>query len=209
MKSQVTLSKDATKEHPFVSRGGIKLAHALDYFNLDVTGLVALDVGASTGGFTDCLLQRGAKKVYALDVGYGQLAWKLRTDSRVVVIERTNIRYWDRHQVTESIDLAVIDVSFISLTLVLPKVKEILASHGSTRSPCPSIVALIKPNFEVGKGQVGKKGVVREPEKHRQVIEKIRALASTLNLKACGVTESPLTGPEGNKEFCLLLTPPS
>ena len=186
------------EEHPYASRGGLKLAHALEQFQIDPKDKIILDVGASTGGFTDCLLQRGAKKVYAVDVGYGQLDWKLRNDSRVVVIEKTNIRYWDAHQVTEPIDFAVVDVSFISLTLVLPKVKEIIGPEGF-------IIALIKPNFEVGKGQVGKGGVVREPEKHAAVIEKIRNFAPSLNLSAKGVTESPLIGPKGNKEFFMLL----
>jgi 23S rRNA (cytidine1920-2'-O)/16S rRNA (cytidine1409-2'-O)-methyltransferase len=183
---------------PYVSRGGLKLQRALDEFGLDVTGLVALDVGASTGGFTDCLLQRGAKKVYAVDVGYGQLAWKLRQDERVVSMEKVNIRYLTADKLAEIPDLAVIDASFISLDKVLPATMALLRDNGL-------IVAVIKPQFEVGRGEVGKGGVVRDPAKHREVIEGVRALAESLKLEVRGVTESPILGPKGNREFLICL----
>jgi 23S rRNA (cytidine1920-2'-O)/16S rRNA (cytidine1409-2'-O)-methyltransferase len=179
---------------PYVSRGGQKLEAALDNFALDVTGLIALDVGASTGGFTDCLLQRGAASVYAVDVGYGQLAWKLRSDPRVVTLERTNVR--NLQQLPDNIlaDLAVIDASFISLALVLPATLRLV-------KPTSQIVALIKPQFEAGKDQVGKGGVVRAAVVHRKVIEENCALAMTLALSVMGLTISPLLGPAGNVEF--------
>ena len=183
---------------PYVSRGGIKLAYALDEFNLEVTDKIALDIGASTGGFTDCLLQRGARKVYAIDVGYGQLAWKIRQDPRVVSLERRNIRYLDTKEVGEKADLAVVDISFISLTKTLNKVTELIREEGY-------IIALIKPQFEVEKGGVGKGGIVKDPEKHRQVIEKIKGFASLNNLKVLGLIESPILGADGNKEFLILL----
>ncbi|HTP65529.1 MAG TPA: TlyA family RNA methyltransferase [Geobacteraceae bacterium] len=183
---------------PYVSRGGLKLAKALDEFRIDVSGLVAIDVGASTGGFTDCLLQRGARKVLAVDVGYGQLAWKLRMDERVVNLEKTNIRYLAPESLADVPDLAVIDASFISLAKVLPSVVTLVRPGGS-------IVALIKPQFEVGRGQVGKGGVVRDTAKHLEVIEAIKLLAESLNLNVGGVTESPVLGPKGNREFLILL----
>lgn len=183
---------------PFVSRGGVKLAHALEFFAVDVTGRTALDVGASTGGFTDCLLQRGAAKVYAVDVGYGQLAWKLREDSRVVCLERTNIRQLTAETLGESPDLAVIDASFISLDKVLPPTLVLLA-------PNAEVVALIKPQFEVGKGRVGKGGVVRDPQQHAEVIERIRGEAENLGCVVLGVTDSPLLGQKGNHEFLIHL----
>jgi 23S rRNA (cytidine1920-2'-O)/16S rRNA (cytidine1409-2'-O)-methyltransferase len=188
-----------TQDHPYVSRGALKLVHALDHFGIDPTGAVALDVGASTGGFTDVLLRRGAARVYAIDVGYGQLAWSLRQDPRVVVLERENIRYLDPAAIPEPCDLAVIDVSFISLTLILDKVRELLADPGK------SIVALIKPQFEAGKDQVGKGGVVRDPAVHQQVIDKIRDWADRGNYKVGPVLESPIRGPAGNIEFLILL----
>ena len=181
---------------PFVSRGGLKLQKALDEFGVDVTGLVALDVGASTGGFTDCLLQRGAAKVLAVDVGYGQLAWKLRQDERVVNLEKTNIRYLTPDRLPEVPDIAVIDASFISLAKVLPATMDLLRDEGV-------IIALIKPQFEVGRGEVGKSGVVRDAEKHREVIAAIRSLAEGLGLEVRGVTESPILGPKGNREFLI------
>jgi 23S rRNA (cytidine1920-2'-O)/16S rRNA (cytidine1409-2'-O)-methyltransferase len=184
---------------PFASRGGSKLAAALEHFKVDVSGLTILDVGASTGGFTDCLLLSGAARVFALDVGYGQLAWELRGDDRVVVMERTNIRNVTRDDFTDEIDGAVIDVSFISLALVLPVVYEIVRPGGF-------VIALIKPQFEVGKGEVGKGGVVRDPEKHREVILRVSECAAGLGLSAGGTLESPLTGPKGNKEFLIYLT---
>lgn len=188
-------------QKPYASRGGGKLEAALRHFNLGVDGITALDVGASTGGFTDCLLKRGARKVYALDVGYGQFDWRLRNDPRVVVIERTNIRHWDGAELTEPLDLAVIDVSFISLTLVFPKVVEVLGQKKQEFS----ILALIKPNFEVGRGQVGPGGVVRDPALHHTAIEKIRKSAESLSLRFGGTVPSPLLGPKGNREFFILL----
>jgi len=186
------------KSLPYVSRGGIKLAKALKEFQVEVKDQIVLDVGVSTGGFTDCLLARGARKVYAVDVGYGQLDWKLRNDPRVVVLEKRNIRYLEARELPDSPHLATIDVSFISLRLVLPKVKELLASGGE-------IVALIKPQFEVGKGKVGKGGVVRSHDEQLRVIEEVREAAVSLQLEPVGVTESPLLGPKGNREFFIYL----
>ena len=181
-------------EQRYVSRGGTKLEGALDRWQLDVTGASALDVGASTGGFTDCLLQRGAASVTALDVGYGQLAWRLRTDERVRVVERTNIRTADAATLGGPYDVVVIDVSFISLEKVLPAVLPIVSSSGV-------VLALIKPQFEAGKGRVGKKGVVRDPAVHRDVLEAVVALADGEGWVVRGLTWSPITGPEGNIEF--------
>lgn len=180
----------------FVSRGGEKLEGALSALGLDVARSVAIDVGASTGGFTDCLLARGVRRVYAVDVGYGQLAWKLRRDSRVIVIERQNVRTLEPSVISEPADLAVIDVSFISLRLVLPKVRALLSAPAR-------IVALVKPQFEVGKGRVGPGGVVRDPALHRKVVESVRAAARDLGLVEAGFVESPLLGPKGNREFFL------
>ncbi len=177
---------------PYVSRGGHKLAAALDAFNLDVDGWIAADVGASTGGFTDCLLQRGATKVYAIDVGYGQLAWKLRQDARVIARERTNARYLEH--LPEIVDLVTIDVSFISLKLILPPAVGWL-------QPAGQIVALIKPQFEAGRTQVGKGGVVRDPEVHRAVLIEITGWAHSRGLGLAGMIRSPITGPAGNVEF--------
>ncbi len=177
---------------PYVSRGGCKLAAALDAFGLDVSGWIAADVGASTGGFTDCLLQRGAARVYAIDVGYGQLAWKLQQDPRVVVMDRTNARYLER--LPEVVDLATVDVSFISLRLILPTVAGWLRPDGR-------IVALIKPQFEAGRRQVGKGGVVRDPAVHRAVLQEIVAWAQAQGLGLQGLLRSPITGPAGNIEF--------
>ena len=181
---------------PYVSRGGLKLVEALNRFQLDVCGLICADVGASTGGFTDCLLQRGAAKVYAIDVGYGQLAWELRQDPRVVILERTNIRYLE--SLPEPIDLATIDVSFISLELVLPPVLNFLKPEGQ-------IVALVKPQFEAGREQVGKGGVVKDPEVHRQVLHRVARVAQDLGLRIFGLIPSPLKGPAGNVEFFMYL----
>lgn len=183
---------------PFVSRGGLKIQKALDEFDLDVTGLVVLDVGASTGGFTDCLLQRGARRVFAVDVGYGQLAWKLRTDERVTNLEKTNIRYLEPGRLEELPDMAVIDASFISLDKVLPNTIRLVKDDAI-------IIALIKPQFEVGRGQVGKGGVVRDDAKHADVLSSIRALAWNLGLEIRGETESPIRGPKGNREFLICL----
>jgi 23S rRNA (cytidine1920-2'-O)/16S rRNA (cytidine1409-2'-O)-methyltransferase len=186
---------------PFVSRGGLKLQKALDEFGLDVTGVVALDVGASTGGFTDCLLQRGARKVIAVDVGYGQLAWKLRRDERVICLEKTNIRHLTSDRLPEVPDMAVVDASFISLSKVLPATAALIREGGY-------IVALIKPQFEVGPGEVGKGGVVRDEKKHREVVASVSAVAEGLGLKARGVVESPIMGPKGNREFLIFLEKP-
>jgi len=185
--------------HTYVSRGGFKLASALDYFTINVFELVAIDVGASTGGFTDCLLQRGAKKIYAVDVGYGQFAWQLRQDLRVVVLERCNVRYLTNEHVPEFVDLAVIDVSFISLKKVIPKVLEFLKRGGQ-------LLALIKPQFEAGRGRVGKGGVVRDPELHRQVVKEMEQFCRSLGMEVKGVTESVLRGPKGNREFFIYVT---
>jgi 23S rRNA (cytidine1920-2'-O)/16S rRNA (cytidine1409-2'-O)-methyltransferase len=183
--------------HPYVSRGGLKLEKALDHFAIPVAGRIALDVGSSTGGFTDCLLQRGAAKVYAVDVGTNQLAWKLRSDPRVVSMEKTNMRSVTRAQIPEPIDLVVCDASFIGLATVLPAA---LALAG----PGAHLAALIKPQFEVGKGRVGKGGIVREPELHKEVIDQVTAwLAGQPGWTVLGVTDSPITGAEGNKEFLI------
>jgi 23S rRNA (cytidine1920-2'-O)/16S rRNA (cytidine1409-2'-O)-methyltransferase len=179
---------------PFVSRGGAKLAAALDAFHMGVDGLVAMDIGASTGGFTDCLLQRGARRVYAVDVGYGQLDWRLRLDSRVVVLERCNVRHLESSAVPDCIDLTVIDVSFISLTLVLPCAMRFLRTGGS-------LVALIKPQFEVGRGQVGRGGIVRDESKRHAVTQKILDKAARLGLTSIGVLDSPVPGQKGNREI--------
>ena len=187
------------KERPrYVSRGGLKLEKALGEFAVDVGGKTALDVGASSGGFTDCLLAHGAARVFAVDVGYGQLDWKLRNDPRVVVFEKTNIRYLDRSALPGSAELATIDASFISLKLILPRVKDLLAARHE-------VIALIKPQFEVGKGKVGKGGVVRSAEEHARVIGEIQESAAAIGYEIAGVTESPLLGPKGNKEFLIYL----
>jgi len=183
---------------PFVSRGGVKLAHALKNFGLEVQGLVCADIGASTGGFTDCLLQAGARRVYAIDVGKGQLHQKLREDSRVVVMEGVNARYLRPEDLPEPVDLVTIDVSFISLTKILPAARGVLKPGGW-------IVALIKPQFEVGPHQVGKKGVVRDPRLHQEVIEKISGFAREIGLEVLKICESPILGPAGNREFFILL----
>ncbi|MBT4740968.1 MAG: TlyA family RNA methyltransferase [Rhodospirillaceae bacterium] len=186
-----------SKDHPWVSRGGLKLAHGLAHFSLDPTGLTAIDVGVSTGGFTDVLLSHGAAKVFAVDVGYGQLDSKLRDDDRVVVLERTNARHLTAEHIAESVDLVVCDASFIGLRTVLPAAMALTKSHAR-------LVALIKPQFEVGKGRVGKKGVVRDPELHEEVCVMISAwLDDQPNWAVLGIVESPITGPEGNKEFLI------
>lgn len=183
------------RDHPWVSRGGLKLAKALETFDIEPAGLACLDVGASTGGFTDVLLSRGARRVYAVDVGHGQLAWKLRGDDRVVVLERTNARHLDAGQVPEAIGLVAVDVSFIGLETVLPPVLALAA-------PGAWLAALIKPQFEVGKDQVGKGGVVRDPALHEAVCRRIEDwIGRQPDWRVVGVTDSPITGPEGNKEF--------
>jgi 23S rRNA (cytidine1920-2'-O)/16S rRNA (cytidine1409-2'-O)-methyltransferase len=185
---------------PFVSRGGLKLQEAFDKTDWLPNGLVCMDVGASTGGFTDCLLQHNASHVYAIDVGYGQLAWKLRQDSRVTVLEKTNIRYLSQEVISEKMDLITIDTSFISLRLVVPACLPFLKTDGR-------ILALIKPQFEVGKNEVGKGGVVRDPELHQRVIEDLRTFFQTKDLKTHFVLVSPILGPKGNKEFMAGLSP--
>lgn len=184
---------------PYVSRGGLKLEKALRDFGVKPDGYVCSDSGASTGGFTDCLLQQGAKKVFAIDVGYGQLDWKIRSDPRVVVMERTNIRYVTPEQLGEPLDLSVIDVSFISLKIVLPAIKQLLKPSGQ-------VLCLIKPQFEAGKEKVGKKGVVRDAETHKEVLDGFIALAHELDFHIQGLTFSPVKGPEGNIEFLAHLT---
>ncbi len=179
---------------PYVSRGGLKLEKALRDFGVKPEGYVCSDSGASTGGFTDCLLQQGAKKVFAIDVGYGQLDWKIRSDPRVVVMERTNIRYVTREQLGEALDLSVVDVSFISLKIVLPVIKQLL-------KPTGQVLCLIKPQFEAGRDKVGKKGVVREKSTHREVLDSFVSLADSLGFQILGLTYSPVKGPEGNIEF--------
>jgi len=181
-------------EAPFVSRGGEKLAGALESFGVRVAGLVALDVGASTGGFTDCLLQNGAAKVFAVDVGYGQLDWKLRNDSRVIPLEKVNARSISPETLGSRVEIAVIDVSFISLTKIVPAVLTTLEQDGQ-------VIALIKPQFEVGRGEVGKGGVVRDAAKHTKVIETITGFIEELGCEVKGVAQSVLLGPKGNKEF--------
>ncbi|HKJ13568.1 MAG: TlyA family RNA methyltransferase [Desulfobulbaceae bacterium] len=182
----------------YVSRGGYKLEAGLEYFRIKPEGLVCLDIGASTGGFSDCLLKNGAAKIYAVDVGYGQLAWELRQDPRLVVMERTNARYLTAENFADLIDLAVIDASFISLKLLIPPLLPLFRKQ-------VSILALIKPQFEVGRGKVGKRGVVLDPALHQEVIDEIVAFCKTLGLQSHGVTPSPILGPKGNKEFLIHL----
>ena len=198
-----TFSEDAAVEVrgkglPYVSRGGLKLEKAMREFGLQLQGRTCMDIGASTGGFTDCMLQNGAQRVYSVDVGYGQLAWSLRTDPRVVNLERTNARYLTQEQVPEEIGFFSVDVSFISLTLILPAVRPLLAEHGQA-------VCLIKPQFEAGRKKVGKKGVVRDKAVHEEVIEKIRSFALENGFSVLGLTFSPVKGPEGNIEYLIYL----
>jgi len=193
----ITLKEE---DHPYVSRGALKLVQGLDTFAIDPTGMTCVDIGASTGGFTDVLLRRGATKVYAIDVGYGQLAWALRQDPRVVVLERENVRNMDLALVPEACDLAVTDVSFISLTLVLPRIKELLRPP-----PGKPIVALVKPQFEVGRELVGKGGVVRDEAARLGAVAKVRDWANANGFEAGDYVESPITGPAGNVEYLLLL----
>jgi len=182
----------------YVSRGGYKLEKALNYFNIDLTDKVCYDIGASTGGFTDCMLQNGAKLVYSIDVGYGQFAWKLRCDSRVVPIERTNVRYMEFSDKFEKGDFASIDVSFISLKKIIPNLLNFLKDDGE-------ITALIKPQFEAGRDKVGKKGVVRDKKVHREVVQNIADFVTNLNMKIKGLTFSPIKGPEGNIEYLIYI----
>ena len=197
--TQAPIDSEITVRRPpydFVSRAGQKLRAAIDHFEIDVHGKVCIDIGASTGGFTHCLLERGAKLVHAVDVGYGQLAYELRTRPEVVLHERTNIRYLESSRLESSPDLATIDVSFISLRLVLPKAYELLSDAGE-------VVALIKPQFEVGKGQVGKGGIVRDFGLHRHVLEEILSFSDQLGLAPVGVIPSPLLGQKGNQEYLM------
>ena len=183
-------------ELKYVSRGGLKLEKAIAEFDISLEDKICMDVGASTGGFTDCMLQNGAKKIYSVDVGYGQLAWKLRSSDKVVNLERTNIRYVTKEQVSDQLDFSSIDVAFISLKLVLPVVKELLKDDGTG-------VALIKPQFEAGREKVGKKGVVREPSTHIEVINNVLTFTRDMGLKVSAVTFSPIRGPEGNIEYLM------
>jgi len=185
-------------DHPYVGRGGVKLAHALDAFGIPVQGREALDIGASTGGFTDVLLQRGAARVVALDVGHGQLDWRLRNDSRVIVVERANARALEPSHLPGAVDIVTIDVSFISLVHILPRVPPLLRESAD-------VVALVKPQFEAGRGEVGKKGVVRDPAVHQRVVEQITQAAREVGLHRDHMTESPITGDTGNREFFLHL----
>jgi 23S rRNA (cytidine1920-2'-O)/16S rRNA (cytidine1409-2'-O)-methyltransferase len=187
------------QEHPYVGRGGLKLEKALQAFQIDPFGKVAIDVGASTGGFTDCLLQHGAQKVYAVDVGYGQLAWKLVHDPRVISRERTNVRYLTSEDFPEQMDLAVIDLSFISITKILATVQLLL-------KPYAEIIALVKPQFEVGKGEVGKGGIVKSADKHQRVLQEVREYAEELGFEFKGLIESPIKGAKGNTEFLIYLS---
>jgi 23S rRNA (cytidine1920-2'-O)/16S rRNA (cytidine1409-2'-O)-methyltransferase len=198
-KAGQTVSGDAQvtvleKEHPYVGRGGMKLAHAITTFAIDVHDTVCLDAGASTGGFTDCLLQHGAKKIYAIDVGYGQLAWSIRVDERVVVLERTNLRHITRETIPDAINLVTLDLSFISLTKVFPILLPVMQTPGQ-------VVALIKPQFEVGKGKVGKGGIVREPAHRAAAVATVVEAATGLGWIHHGTTESPIHGADGNIEY--------
>ena len=184
---------------PYVSRGGFKLEKAIKEFNIDLTDTVCMDIGASTGGFTDCMLQNNAKKVFSVDVGYGQFAWKLRTDERVVCMERTNIRYVTPEDIGEKLDFASIDVSFISLRTIMPAVKELLKDNGC-------VVALIKPQFEAGKDKVGKKGVVRDKAVHKEVVTNIVNFLIDNEFTVLGLSFSPIKGPEGNREYLVYFT---
>jgi 23S rRNA (cytidine1920-2'-O)/16S rRNA (cytidine1409-2'-O)-methyltransferase len=186
---------------PFVSRGGLKLQAALDHWRIDVRNLVAVDIGASTGGFTDCLLQRGARHVYAIDVGYGQFAWTLRQDPRVTLIERTNIRAFEPSRLPGPVDIAVIDVSFISLRLVLPTAIALVRPHGI-------VLPLVKPQFEVGKGEVGKGGVVRDPAQRQAAVDAVREFGARLGLACHGDYLCPIPGPKGNRELFLYFVAP-
>jgi len=198
IKDAGVIIKIKREDFPFVSRGGLKLEAALKELEADIEGFICLDVGASTGGFTDCLLQHGARRVFAVDVGYGQLAWKLRQDRRVVILERTNIRHIPLVAITEPVDLITIDVSFISLKKVVPSLLQFIKKN-------TMILALIKPQFEVGKGKVGKGGVVRDPAQHAEVISDLCAFFSEVGLLCEKIMPSPILGPKGNKEFFIFL----
>lgn len=203
LKAGTMIAEDAAielkgEDIPYVSRGGLKLEAEIKHFNISLEDKVAMDVGSSTGGFTDCMLQNGAKKVYCIDVGYGQLAWKLRQDPRVVLIERTNVRYLERNKIPDEIDIATIDVSFISLTKVVPAVLEFLKKDGE-------IIALIKPQFEAGKGEVGKGGIVKDESKRLKTVEYVRESLESLGLETIGIIQSPIAGQKGNIEFLIYM----
>ncbi len=203
LKAGITVSPDDKIEIkgdkiPFVSRGGLKLDKAIKTFGIDLKDKICMDIGASTGGFTDCMLQNGAKKVYSVDVGYGQLAWKLRTDERVINMERTNFRYLKPEEIEDKLDFASVDVSFISLDKILPVMYPLLKENAYS-------VCLIKPQFEAGREKVGKKGVVREASTHIEVIKKIIELVKSLEFTVCGLDYSPIRGPEGNIEYLLFI----
>jgi 23S rRNA (cytidine1920-2'-O)/16S rRNA (cytidine1409-2'-O)-methyltransferase len=189
---------DVKSRQPYVSRGGLKLEHALKEFDMDVSGKIAMDVGASTGGFTDCLLQNGIEKVYAIDVGYGQFDWILRSNEGIILLEKTNIRYLDRDLVPDPIDIATIDVSFISLLKVIPNLLDFLIPNGE-------IIALIKPQFETGRENVGKGGVVKDENRQLEVIERIKTESEKMGLEVKGVTKSPIKGAKGNVEYFIYL----
>jgi 23S rRNA (cytidine1920-2'-O)/16S rRNA (cytidine1409-2'-O)-methyltransferase len=189
------------KDIPYVSRGGLKLEAALTHFDIDTEGMIAMDVGSSTGGFTDCLLKKGVRKVYCIDVGYGQMAWSLRNDPRVVLLERTNIRHLEKEKIPDAIDIVTIDVSFISLKMVIPKVIEFIREGAD-------ILALVKPQFEVGKGEVGKGGIVRDEDKRLGAASAVRRFAEETGLEASGIFLSPVAGRKGNREYFLRLKKP-
>jgi 23S rRNA (cytidine1920-2'-O)/16S rRNA (cytidine1409-2'-O)-methyltransferase len=193
-----TIPEVKTPEYPYVSRGGLKLKKALEVFRVTVRGKVALDIGASTGGFSHCLLLEGVERVYAVDVGYGQLAWEIRQNPRVVILERKNARFLTLSDIQEPADLAVVDTSFISLKLVVPPLMPILKEEGE-------IIALVKPQFEVGKGKVGKGGIVRDPEDHQNVLKELELFFQNLGLSIRGTTESPVLGAKGNREFLMYM----
>ena len=188
------------EDHPFASRGGIKLQHALEQFKIDVGNKIALDIGASTGGFTDCLLQKGVKKIYAVDVGYGQLDWKLRNDPRVICMDRINARNLKREDLCDDPQLVVVDVSFISLKLILPPVFEILKQQNE-------LVALVKPQFEVGKDEVENKGIIKDPRKRANVLLGLNSFISEQRWVLCNLTESPIQGQKGNREYLIHCVP--
>ncbi len=193
--SVISLKKE---DMPYVSRGGLKLAAALEHFNVLLKDKTAMDVGSSTGGFTDCMLRMGAKKVYCIDVGYGQIAWLLRNDPRVILLEKTNIRYLEREKIPDVVDIAAIDVSFISLTKVVPNVLEFLRSDGE-------VLALVKPQFEAGKGEVGKGGIVRDADKRLATVEDVKTKLEALGLRTIGIFQSPVSGQKGNIEYFLYM----
>jgi len=193
--ADITVKEDPC---PYVGRGGLKLEKAMDFFDMDMTGAVTADIGASTGGFTDCMLQHGARKVYAIDVGYGQLAWKLRKDPRVINMEKTNARYLDCDRIPEPVDFITIDVSFISVSHILAVATRLLADQGS-------IICLVKPQFEAGRDQVGKKGIIKDEEVHKEVIRKVIHYGEETGLAAAGLTFSPVKGAKGNIEYLLYM----